>query len=99
MSAPVVIEGELTVYAAHALKERLLIALSLSDDLTIDLSGISEVDGAGLQLLMATKREVHQRGGALKLNAPPPQLIEAMELTALWHDFADCINQTQEHVA
>lgn len=100
MSAPVIIEGELTVYAVHALKERLLIALSVSDELQLDLSGVSEVDGAGVQLLIATKREVQQRGGRLKLTAPPPaQLIEAMELTSLCHEFAECMNQTQEHAA
>jgi anti-anti-sigma factor len=83
MSAPFIIEGELTVFTVHALKERLMAALADSTALQINLSDVSEVDGAGIQLLLATKREVQQRGGELSLTGHPPQLMAALELADL----------------
>lgn len=87
MSAPLCIEGELTVYAVHALKERLLAALDESARLQLDLSGVAEVDGAGIQLLLATQREARQRDGALSLIGVPPQLRDALELANLHGEF------------
>jgi anti-sigma B factor antagonist len=83
MSAPFIIEGELTVFTVHALKDRLIAALADSSTLQIDLSDISEVDGAGIQLLLATRREAQQRGGTLNLTGHPPQLLAALDLADL----------------
>lgn len=99
MSAPLTIEGELTVFAVHALKDRLMAALNESTQLTVDLSAVSEVDGAGIQLLLAAKREALQRGGALSLTGHPPQVIEALELTDLAREFGDPLILDQETTA
>lgn len=99
MSAALPIEGELTVFAVHALKERLMAALNEHAQLSIDLSAISEVDGAGIQLLLAAKREAHQRGGHLSLMGHPPQFIEALELTDLAREFGDPLILDQETTA
>jgi anti-anti-sigma factor len=89
MSAPLNIEGELTVFAVHALKDRIMAALAESSTLQINLSHVSEVDGAGIQLLLAAKREAQQRGGTLSLTGHPPQFIAALELTDLAREFGD----------
>jgi anti-anti-sigma regulatory factor len=57
--------------------------------LQINLSDVSEVDGAGIQLLLAAKREAQQRGGTLSLVKHPPQFIAALELTDLAREFGD----------
>lgn len=88
MSTPVKVEGELTVYAVHDLKTRLLAALSDGTPLQIDLSEVSEVDGAGIQLLLATQREARQNGTTLRLNSMAPQVAEALALMDLTHEFA-----------
>lgn len=80
------IEGELTVFAVHALKEQLLEAMRAHSAVQIDLSGVSEVDGAGIQLLMATKREAQQREIVLTLSAPSPTVQEALNLCDLTHE-------------
>ena len=69
MSAPLVIEGELTVFTVHELKVRLLAALGEGQPLQVDLSGVSEVDGAGIQLLLAAQREARQHGTAITVAA------------------------------
>ncbi|MBI5924692.1 MAG: STAS domain-containing protein [Aquabacterium sp.] len=88
MSTPVKVEGELTVYAVHDLKARLLAALSDGSPLQIDLSEVSEIDGAGIQLLLATQREARQNGTSISLNSMAPQVAHALALMDLTHEFA-----------
>jgi anti-sigma B factor antagonist len=86
MSARVTIEGELTVFAVHALKEQLLAALGdkeADEGIDVDLSGVSEIDGAGIQLLLAARREAAQRGLNFHLNAPSAVVSEALALSDL----------------
>jgi anti-sigma B factor antagonist len=53
----VALDGELTIYRAAELKATLLAALSGSDGaLEIDLAGVTEIDSAGVQLLLAARR-------------------------------------------
>jgi len=73
--------------------------LNQSAELQVDLSGVSEVDGAGVQLLLAAKREAQHRGGTLTLIGHPPQFIEALELTDLARDFGDPLVLDQEQAA
>ncbi|MGQ0598157.1 STAS domain-containing protein [Aquabacterium sp.] len=99
MSAPLTIEGELTVFTVHELKVRLLAALGDGQPLQIDLSGVSEVDGAGIQLLLAAQREARQHGAAITLLAVPPQVEEALTLADLTHEFDADGAQALEHTA
>jgi len=100
MSKPLVIEGELTVFTAHALKAQLMQALAdAGPALQLELSGVSEVDGAGVQLLLATLREARQRGAALDLIAAPPQLTEALRLIDVAGEFAGRATPETEPVA
>lgn len=99
MSAPLLIEGELTVFTVHELKVRLLAALGEGQPLQIDLSGVSEVDGAGIQLLLAAQREARHRGTAITLLAVPPQVKEALTLADLTHEFDAGGAQALEHTA
>ncbi|KGM40233.1 hypothetical protein JY96_09835 [Aquabacterium sp. NJ1] len=99
MSAPLKIEGELTVFTVHELKTRLLAALGEGQALQIDLGGVSEVDGAGIQLLLAAQREARKHGSAITLLAAPPQVEEALKLTDLTHEFDACGAEQLEHTA
>lgn len=99
MSTPLPIEGELTVFTVHELKVRLLAALSEGQPLQLDLSGVSEVDGAGIQLLLAAQRQARQQGSAITLRAMPPQVKEALALTDLTHEFDVACGEPLEHTA
>ena len=83
MTATIAIDGELTVNRAHELKERCLAALAPEPNLAVNMSGITEMDGAGLQLLMALRREAEQRGGAIELLNPSPQARAVLALARL----------------
>lgn len=54
------IEGELTIYRAAELKDALLAAVNHSPVLEVDLAGVTDIDTAGVQLLMLAKRSALQ---------------------------------------
>ncbi len=96
MSAPLVLDGDLTVFAVAALKDRLLAALHDDANLTLDGSAVSEIDGAGIQLLLAARKEAQQRGGSLTLLSPSDQMLEALTLIDLRAEFGAPTLETSE---
>jgi anti-anti-sigma factor len=83
--------GEMTIYSAAELKPALLEALGQSDEdeIEIDLSGVSELDTSGVQLLMLMKREVVAAGKGLTLSGHSPAVLEVFELLGLGGWFGD----------
>lgn len=77
------VEGEFSIYTAAALKPQLLAALDDSVTLELDLAGVTEMDTAGLQLLLLCKREADSRGRPLRLSGNNPVVKEALELCNL----------------
>lgn len=77
------IEGEMTIYTAAQLYAELAPFLALASPLDIDLSQVTEIDGAGLQLLMLAKRETLRTGVALQLRGHSPAVLEVFELCDL----------------
>jgi anti-anti-sigma factor len=71
------IEGELTIFRAAELKDVLLSAQAPQE---IDLSGVTEMDSAGLQLLMAAKQAATTAQRTLRLVAHSAAVIEVFEL-------------------
>ena len=51
------LEGDLTIYDAARMKGELLARLHASPKLTVDLSGVTELDSSGVQLLLLLQRE------------------------------------------
>ena len=72
--------GEMTIYHAAELKPVLLGALDQSDEIEIDLSGVSEIDTAGVQLLMLMKREAVATDKKLTLSGHSPAVLDVFEL-------------------
>lgn len=54
--ARLAIAGELTICTATEIKARLTDAMSHAKEVEVDLSGVSEMDTAGLQLMLIAKR-------------------------------------------
>lgn len=74
------LDGELSIYGAAMLKEDLLDLVQKGDDLTIELSGVTEMDTAGFQVLMLTVREAVARGAHVALTDPSPAVTDLMGL-------------------
>ena len=80
------IEGELTIFRAAELKPVLLDNPALTE---IDLSGVTEFDSAGVQLLMLAKKTAMAEGRQLRLLAHSPPVIEVFELLNVAGHFCD----------
>jgi|WetSurMetagenome_2_1015567.scaffolds.fasta_scaffold00358_10 anti-sigma B factor antagonist len=85
------IEGELTIYRASAIKEMICISLASNQDVEIDLSRVSEMDSAGLQLMLASKLESIARGTKLSFIGHSPAVREVMDICDLGGFFGDPI--------
>lgn len=88
MSRPAVlrIEGELTIFRAMELKP-VILADPLPEE--IDLSGVTEIDTAGVQLLMLAKRTALAQQCELRLVRHSPAVIEVFELLNVAAYFGD----------
>jgi anti-anti-sigma factor len=77
------IQGELGIFTAGALRLRLLDAIDACREVDVDLSQVSEVDSAGLQLLVAAKREAAERDKLVRFTGHSAPVLEILELCDL----------------
>lgn len=80
------IEGELTIFRAMELKPVLLATPPVEE---IDLSGVTELDTAGVQLLMLAKKTALAAQRDVKLVAHSPAVMEVFELLNVAAYFGD----------
>ncbi|ABO91254.1 anti-sigma B factor antagonist [Aeromonas salmonicida subsp. salmonicida] len=83
------ISGEMTIYTAAELKQALTPLLYRQQALELDLSGVSEMDSAGLQLLLAAKKTMQQGDSPLHLVMHSHAVLDALELCQLAAFFGD----------
>ncbi len=80
------------IYNAESLKETLLgYCHSGTQELQLDLSAVTEIDSAGLQLLLLLKAEAQKRVFTLRLLRHSEAVIEVFELLKLGTYFGDPI--------
>lgn len=80
------IEGELTIFRAMELKPALLPTPPLDE---IDLSGVTDIDSAGVQLLMLAKKTAAASNRELRIVGHSPAVIEVFELLNVAAYFGD----------
>jgi anti-sigma B factor antagonist len=90
-SAPLVvyIEGEMTIYRAAEIKQRLLTPIVESAIVEFNLSKVTELDSAGVQLLMLAKRTAQAKHGELRLVELSTAVLDVMELLNLGSYFGN----------
>jgi len=81
------IEGDMTIYQVAELKDTFLTALERSPAVEVDLSAVSEMDGAGLQLLMMAREYSKAAMHEFRLVAPSRAVGEVLELLRLENYF------------
>jgi len=79
----IAIEGPMTVSEAEALKHALLSPLAEKHEFVVDLSGVSAIDYAGLQLLVMLKLESYVRDSKLQFVSRSAAVREIIELCEL----------------
>lgn len=88
-SGRIAIEGELTIYTALELKEKLLAGLSATEELELDLANVGEIDAAGLQLLIMIKQEAAVLGKVVRFTGHSPVVLDLLDLSGLAGFFGD----------
>jgi anti-sigma B factor antagonist len=83
------IAGEMTIYEAAALYEKLLASLSECDALELDLTGVTELDTAGFQQLYLLRREAVGNGKSLRISAHSAATRDVLDLFRMHPHFAD----------
>ena len=85
------IAGELTIFRTAELKELILPVIDEHKEIEIDLSQVSEIDGAGLLLMISTKLEAWQQNKALRYVGHSGAVTEAVDICNLSNFFGDPI--------
>ena len=75
--------GDLNIFNAAEQRQRLLDALDTGKEVEVDLSQVSEIDSAGIQLMVAAKREAATRAKPLRFTGHSPAVFDILELCDL----------------
>jgi anti-sigma B factor antagonist len=85
----VAVGGEIDVYTAPKLRERLVALIdSGSHDLIVDLEGVEFLDSTGLGVLVGALKRVREHQGSLRLVCTGERLLKIFRITGLAKVFA-----------
>ncbi|GAB3192605.1 STAS domain-containing protein [Hydrogenophaga aquatica] len=90
-SAALAIEGDFTILRAVELKQQIeqAVAQASQPGADIDLSGVTEIDSAGLQLMVMAKREAVRQGKQLRFVRHSEAVVDLIELCDLAGQLGD----------
>lgn len=78
------IVGDMNIYVAATIKEQLFALAFESDaDIELDLSGVTALDTAGVQIMLMLRRLAHSKGAAFRVVSPSAASVEVLELCGL----------------
>jgi anti-anti-sigma factor len=96
----ITINEDMTIYNAATQKPMLLDALTDCQELDLDLSQVSEMDTAGFQILLLTKREALKANKTVRLTAHSKSVTELLDLYNMATYFGDpMVIPAKEHAA
>lgn len=85
------LEGELTIYQANELYEKFQKQLATCDALDINMQSVTEIDTAGVQILLALKREATKCNKSITISMHSTSVVEVFELMNIANEFGDPI--------
>jgi anti-anti-sigma factor len=81
------IEGDMTIYQAAEMMEKFLPCWRDYREFELNLSGVGEMDSAGIQLLLVFDRKSEGSGRKACLLDPPEAVSEVLNIYRLDHRF------------
>jgi len=91
-SARLIFEGEMTIFQASELNVSLQQALKDNASLEVDLSGVTELDTAGVQLMLVAQREATTQGQSLRWCGHSPAVQEVLRRLGLESELGEAIS-------
>lgn len=85
------IRGEFTIFSAHQIKAQLLEIITNTEttDIDIDLADVTDIDTAGLQLMLMVKQEASAAGRNVHFVRHSDEVLELINLCNLAGQFGD----------
>jgi len=84
----VVVEGEVDVYTAAVLREKLIDVIDADHaDVIVDLTGVGFLDSTGLGVLVGALKKIRGFGGRLQLVIDQEKVMKVFRITALTQVF------------
>jgi anti-anti-sigma factor len=83
------VEGEMTIFVAQELREALMPVITDNDEVEIDLSRVTDVDAAGMQLMLSLKLEAILRSKTLRFVGHSKPVVDMIDLCDLGEFFGD----------
>lgn len=83
------LSGEIIILHVAELKLVLVNAITQHTQIDIDLSAVTEMDGAGVQLLLFAKKEAQRHDCDLVFSRHSGPVLDLMDLFNLGQDFGD----------
>lgn len=87
--ARMAVAGDMSIYHAAEMKQEFLKAAAEHAELEIDLAQVSELDTAGFQILVVTKREAQKHGHTLRFVGHSQPVRDVLELYRYESSFGD----------
>ena len=75
--------GEFSIFTAAAIRERILAGFGNADEIEVDLAQVTEIDSAGVQLMVAAKQEAALQHKSLRFTGHSPAVLETLDLCEL----------------
>lgn len=92
------LDGELTIYVVGQLKTALQDVLLTSSIVTLDVSAVAAIDGAGLQLLHWFQRFCHSKGVPLQWQQPSECMLQLSRDCKIQWPVVDVMNAEMSDV-
>lgn len=89
----------LDIASAVEARNRLLQVSQSSPHLDLDLSSLSDIDTAGIQILLALVQERTRRGAHTRMVHPSQPVLDAFGLLGLQHIFDEAVVVPRENAA
>ena len=83
--------GEMTIFKTAELKQQILPIINEHAQIEIDLSQVTEIDGAGMMLMISIKQEAWRQDKALRYVGHSAAVTEAVDICNLANFFGDPI--------
>lgn len=79
----IAVGGDFTIGNAEAIRGQFLDAIEHADDVEVDLGQVMEIDSAGVQIMLAAKREAANRGRKLRFAGHSEAVLNTLDLLDL----------------
>ncbi len=80
-----VLEGEIDHHSAAQMRREIdeAVGQSQPETLVLDFGGVTFMDSSGIGLVMGRYRLVHEYGGLVRVQNPPPHIRKVMKVAGL----------------